>query len=69
MDLDALYEVLDGSVQVQVYSPALDDKFEDGIIFEGTMWDSYSAVEDYKQCWVYQIEVDDHGKLYIGIEA
>lgn len=68
MDLINLYEVLVDNVEIQVWSHDADSLFEDGIIFEGKLFDSYKAVEPYEYCRIFQIEVDDHGKLYVGLE-
>ncbi len=68
MDLDALYEVLIDNIDIQVWSHD-DSIFEDGIIFEGKLFDSRRIVEPYMFCRIFQIEVDDHGKLYVGIEC
>lgn len=69
MDLINLYEVLVDNVEIQVWSPDADSLFEDGIIFEGKLFDSYKAVEPYEYCRIFQIEVDNQGKLYVGIEC
>ena len=66
MDLINLYEVLIDNVEIQIWSDATDT--EDNIIFEGRKYDSYKIVEPYEYCRIFQIEVDSHGKLYVGIE-
>lgn len=78
MDLINLYEVLVDNVEIQVWGRTYDDAGDadkygfgddsEGIIFEGRLYDSYKAVEPYEYCRIFQIEVDDHGKLYVGIE-
>lgn len=66
MDLINLYEVLVQNVDIQVWS---DDASDDNIIFEGKLYDSRRAVKPYEYCRIFQIEVDDNGKLYVGIEV
>lgn len=66
MDLFSLYEVLIDNVDIQIWSNDTDT--EDNIIFEGSKYDSYKIVEPYEYCRIFQIEIDDHGKLYVGIE-
>lgn len=65
MDLINLYEVLVQNVDIQVWTDAASD---DNIVFEGKLYDSYKAVEPYNYQRVVQIEVDDHGKLYVCVE-
>lgn len=67
MDLDALYEVIVDNIDIQVWSDDVDS--DDNIIFEGKFFDSYKLVEPYMYCRIFQIEVDDHGRLYVGIET
>lgn len=67
MDLINLYEVLVQDVDIQVWDMNSPD--DGSIIFEGRRYDSYDAIEPYESCRVVQIEVDDHGKLYVGIEV
>lgn len=79
MDLINLYEVLVDNVEIQVWGRTYDgagdaDKYgfdddNEGIIFEGKLFDSHKAIEPYEYCRIFQIEVDDHGKLYVGIEV
>ena len=69
MDLDALYEVLLDNVDIQVWYNSDRSGVGDGIIFEGKFYDSYKAVEPYMYCRVFSIEVDNTGKLYVGIEV
>ena len=79
MDLINLYDVLVDNVEIQVWGRTYDgvgdaDKYGfgddgEGTIFEGKLFDSYKAVEPYEYCRIFQIEVDDHGKLYVGIEC
>lgn len=69
MDLINLYEVLIDNVEIQVWTGDSEYTGEDSIIFEGRKYDSYKAVEPYEYCRIFQIEVDDHGKLYVGIEV
>lgn len=66
MDLINLYEVLVQDLDIQVWADAASD---DNIIFEGKLYDSYKAVKPYNYNRIFQIEVDDHGKLYVGIEV
>ena len=78
MFLEYLYEVLVDNVDIQVWGRTYDgagdaDKYGfgdagEGIIFEGKFFDSYKAVDPYMGCRVFQIEVDNQGKLYVGIE-
>ena len=68
MDLINLYEVLVQNVDIQVWCSD-DSNFKDGIIFEGKLYDSRRVVEPYEYCRIFQIEVDDQGKLYVGIEV
>ena len=78
MDLTNLYEVLVDNVEIQVWGRTYDgsgdtDKYgfgddSQGVIFEGRLYDSYKAVEPYEYCRIFQIEVDNTGKLYVGIE-
>ena len=67
MDLGALYDALIDNVDIQVWDMSAPD--DGSIIFEGKRYDSYDAIEPYESCRVVQIEVDDHGKLYVGIET
>lgn len=67
MDLDALYEVMITDSMIQVWSPDFSGN-DDGIIFEGNIRRSYKTVEPYMYNRVFQIEVDEQGKLYVGIE-
>lgn len=66
MDLINLYEVLIDNIDIQVWDMSSAD---DNIIFEGELYDSRKVIEPYEYCRVVQIEVDDHGKLYVGIEV
>ena len=78
MDLINLYEVLVDNIKIQVWGRTYDgmgdaDKYgfgddNEGIIFEGRLYDSHNAVRPYEYCRIFQIEVDDKGKLYVGIE-
>lgn len=78
MDLTNLYEVLVDNVEIQVWGHIYNgygdgDKHgfgddNEGVIFEGRLYDSYKAVEPYEYCRVVQIEVDNQGKLYVEIE-
>jgi hypothetical protein len=68
MDLDALYEVIVDDIDIQVWC-ADESAFKDGIIFEGSFFKSRKAVEPYMYNRVFQIEVDNQGKLYVGIET
>ena len=67
MDLDALYEVIIDDIDIQVWCSD-DTTFNDGIIFEGSFFKSRKVVEPYMYCRVFQIEIDSHGKMYVGIE-
>ena len=68
MDLDALYEVLIDDVEIQVWCPNEPD-FTDGIIYEGGLYKSHKVVAPYMYRRIVQIEVDDHGKLYVCIDG
>lgn len=68
MDLDALYEVIVDDIDIQVWCGD-EDTFKDGIIYEGTLYASRKVVDPYMYNRIFQIEVDDHGKLYVGIEV
>lgn len=63
MDLINLYEVLVDNIDIQVWTA------DDTIFFEGKLYDSYKVIKPYEYCRIFQIEVDDHGKLYVGIEV
>lgn len=68
MDLDALYEVLIDNIDIQIWCND-DDTFNDGIIFEGKLFNSRAVVSPFMYCRVFQIELDAHGKMYVGIEV
>lgn len=42
---------------------------EDSIIFEGPLYDAHSEIESFMNYRIFQVEVDDQGMLYIGIES
>ena len=70
MDLAALYAVLTGdnmNIQVWVNNPEFDP--DDSIIFEGRLYAAYDSIEAYMDCRVFQIEVNNLGMIYIGIES
>ena len=69
MDLSNLYEVLTGDMNIQVWVDNPEYGPEDSIIFGGRLYDAYGAIESCLTCRVIQIEVDDSGMLYIGIES
>lgn len=68
MDLINLYEVLIQNVDIQVWCSD-DANFKDGIIFDGKLYDSRKVIKPYEYRRIFQIEVDDYGKLYVGIEV
>ena len=68
MFLEYLYEVLIDNVDIQIWYHDWSIS-DERIIFEGKLFDSRKAVDPYMECRVDQIEVDDHGKLYVLIEV
>lgn len=69
MDFAALYEVLVDNVDIQIWPGDTDYTGDDSIIFEGKLYDCRKAVAPYMYNDIFQIEIDDHGKLYVGIEV
>ena len=68
MFLEYLYEVLVDNVDIQIWYHDWSIS-DERIVFEGKLFDSHKAVDYYLGCRVEQIEVDDHGKLYVEIEV